>query len=79
MFETPTMRTVNSCFVYGRSKGYLQLLIHESVQLPSGEPRAVSERVHRIAMMAKLGIARIPAGVEVSHLCHEKNCVNINH
>ena len=40
------------------------------------------ERVHRVALVVEMGLTRshFPGGkLEVSHLCHEKICVNPVH
>ena len=82
LFKSRTMRNDGDCILYGHvggKNGYVQLTKTETVRLPSGKCRKVNERVHRIAVMAKLRIHRIPDFLEASHLCARKNCVNPSH
>ena len=45
---------------------------------PGNPPRRIVYRVHRLAMMIKLHQITLTGGV-VSHRCHNKYCVNVEH
>ena len=50
---------------------------HMQVTLPSGDK--IRPRVHIPVLLKKLGKLFMDKGMESSHLCHIKNCINPSH
>ena len=41
--------------------------------------RKIYSRTHRVALLKKMNITELPEGLEASHLCHNKRCMNVDH
>ena len=39
----------------------------------------ITIRVHRVALLKKIRSVQVPEGLEASHLCHNKRCINLEH
>ena len=71
------VHTLGSCIVYGSSSKEEQKYIRVKKHIhPSKHIRAY---VHQVALLKKIGCIRLPEGHEPSHLCHNKQCVNMDH
>ena len=72
------LHTLGSCIVYGSSSSkedQKYIRVKKRIR-PS---RYIRAYVHQVALLRKLGCIRLQEGHETSHLCHNKQCVNMDH
>lgn len=76
--ESKSRQNENTCILYtGRTKktGYGMI----DVRLP-GMNRHIPMHVHRVRYMIHMRTLKLtPTEYHVSHLCHNRNCVNVSH
>ena len=71
------IHTFGSCRVYGCSSNKQQKYIR--VKKCIGPSQYIRAYVYQVALLNKLGCLKLPEGHETSHLCHNKQCINMDH
>ena len=71
------IHTFVSCRVYGSSSNKQQKYIR--VKKCIGPSQYIRAYVYQVALLNKLGCLKLPEGHETPHLCHNKQCINMDH
>ena len=74
LIQSGAVTFVGECIQYGGDPDK-----YSSIRKRQSSGVVVREYCHRIALMKKMKTVNIPTGLETSHICHMKACMNPEH
>lgn len=67
---------------HGTCIEYTAAAAHQSSYIQTSRTingKKIHSRIHVVALLKKMRLVELPVGLESSHLCHNKRCMNVDH